>query len=706
MVPCFDQMRKEPNRCWCKTDKGTCRHFQQPEGFAQGCPLSGSHSAIVLSLLLKKINKELIARQDQNSDIPSPHASSFIDDTNLFLPPQDVEWFVKRFDELGTPTGIKLNQRKTQLLVGPLAHTSTKQQEMLTHLTTIPQPENTLTEGCKLLGQAIGTSTQATKGMKQQATKCRTAASRITKRLLDRQTISSICRHCAQPAVAHLIDTDTLNACGKNGDPPPGDPTKWTTPFLNAIESTDSFFSRFITDANENNLPLHASLIATIPAKDGGLGNRHPQRAALGALAVPIARTIKCALQGLQIGSNPDMRTTLAADHRHAFETLTTHTAPNNPWKHIDSTAHMINTQITRNETDTPHADTSKAQTQRRFCQTMTTAELLTQTPLIPKDTSSFLPSLLSPLTSIALHNLPRSEPSNRLNNESFTLLMQRKLRPPIIHQPGTCMCGTTFDKCGDHAFGCRRTSKTTLHDAITKTLAITLRPLLTLTNRTNAAYDTVMEPTGLIPDAPTKRPADMMIRLSPPAKQTNQPVTKLQLLDITVPHPPSLTAPPHGLDERLINLKTLAFFADRSRIASMKEKCQGKTTTSATQIDTIATITERNYAVIPFTRMHCTPIPWNAGNCIPTNKTTLEQNNRSISNKRICLQSTHIRIKFTTTSAARRQCHMERTICRHAWRHTSHHNAINMVPTNRKPQHVNSHGTTLDKCKKQINKQ
>jgi hypothetical protein len=344
MVPCFDQTCKEPNRCWCKTDKGACRHFQQPEGFAQGCPLSGSYAAIALSLLLKKINKELIARQNQNSGIPSPHASSFIDGTNLFLPLQDVKWCIKRFEELGTLTGIKLNQRKTQLLVGPLTHIHTKQQEILTHLTTILQPENMLTEGCKLLGQAIGTSTYVTNCMKQQATKCRTAASRITTRLLDRQTISSICRCCAQPAVAHPIGADTLNTCDKNGNPPPGDPTKWTTPFLNAIETTDSFFLRFITDANENNPPLDASLIATIPAKDGGLGHRHPQRAAMGAFAVPIARTNKHALQGPQIGSDPDIRITLAADHRYAFETLTTHTAPNNPWKHIDSTAHMLNT--------------------------------------------------------------------------------------------------------------------------------------------------------------------------------------------------------------------------------------------------------------------------------------------------------------------------------------------------------------------------
>jgi hypothetical protein len=165
----------------------------------------------------------------------------------------------------------------------------------------------------------------------------------------------------------------------------------------------------------------------------------------------------------------------------------------------------------------------------------MTTAELTAQIPLLPKDNISvFFPSLLSPLTSIALHNLPRSEPSNGSSSESFTLLLQHKLRLPIIHKPGKCICGTTFDTYGDHAFGCGRTSKTALHDAITKTLTIMLRPLLSLTNRTNTAYNAVIDPIGLIPDAPTKRPADIMIHLlSHPTKQTNQPVAKLQLLDM-----------------------------------------------------------------------------------------------------------------------------------------------------------------------------
>jgi hypothetical protein len=94
------------------------------------------------------------------------------------------------------------------------------------------------------------------------------------------------------------------------------------------------------------------------------------------------------------------MSAKLAPDHRCAFETLTTRAATNNPWKRIGSTARAINAQITQNETDTPCADISKAQSQ-----TMTTAELLTRTPLILKDTSTFLPSLLRPLTSIASPN-------------------------------------------------------------------------------------------------------------------------------------------------------------------------------------------------------------------------------------------------------------------------------------------------------------
>jgi hypothetical protein len=110
------------------------------------------------------------------------------------------------------------------------------------------------------------------------------------------------------------------------------------------------------------------------------------------------------------------------------------------------------------------------------------------------------------------------------------------------------------------------------------------------------------------IPAAPSKRPTDIMIlHLSPPTKQPKEPATKLQFLDITIPHPLPMTTPTAGFDESLINLKNLAAaLADISHLKSpIRDKYQGRTTSSSTQTDTIATIMEQNYALIPFTVNH-----------------------------------------------------------------------------------------------------
>jgi hypothetical protein len=61
----------------------------------------------------------------------------------------------------------------------------------------------------------------------------------------------------------------------------------------------------------------------------------------------------------------------------------------------------------------------------------------------------------------------------------------------------------------------------------------------------------------------------------------------------------------PSGFNEPLINLEHLAIFADRSHLTSsmLREKyTSNKTTSSATQTDTIATVTERDYALLQVT--------------------------------------------------------------------------------------------------------
>jgi hypothetical protein len=52
-------------------------------------------------------------------DTSTSHKIPYIYNINLFIPPGDVEWFITRFEELGKPIGIKLNQQKLEVIIGP-----------------------------------------------------------------------------------------------------------------------------------------------------------------------------------------------------------------------------------------------------------------------------------------------------------------------------------------------------------------------------------------------------------------------------------------------------------------------------------------------------------------------------------------------------------------------------------------------------------
>jgi hypothetical protein len=285
--------------------------------------------------------------------------------------------------------------------------------------------------------------------------------------------------------LSYLIGTDILNFINQNESIETTNlETSLSTPFLKDIAKTDDFFLKYITDTNTETMPNHSALIASIPSKHGGVGYRNPSRAALGAFTIPIARTIDYAIRGIKLRES---RATIPNDHKYLFQNLIESTS-GNPWKMISEIAPRIlatfpilpnATNNTNNHETSIYAKLSTRQAQRHLCRALTSEAMIKETPNIEPCIRKFLPSLLSPLTSLALHNLPRSEPSNRIANAQFTLLLQPKLRLPIINSVTNCICGSRFDKYGDHAFGCKRTSKTTMHDSITKTLTTTLRPLL-----------------------------------------------------------------------------------------------------------------------------------------------------------------------------------------------------------------------------------
>jgi hypothetical protein len=82
--------------------------------------MSGGFAALVLSNLLRKINNELEEQHTPNrTEAPAPHTTSFVDDTNLFLPLEKVEWFTLRFAELGKPLGSNSTFKKQNFSLAP-----------------------------------------------------------------------------------------------------------------------------------------------------------------------------------------------------------------------------------------------------------------------------------------------------------------------------------------------------------------------------------------------------------------------------------------------------------------------------------------------------------------------------------------------------------------------------------------------------------
>jgi hypothetical protein len=114
------------------------------EGFSQGCPASPVFAALVLHDILSTIQPELVRRAEQRKalvDIGDDGLGSIgfslahVDDVNAMLHHDDVEYFLRRFTELGGPLGAILNTEKTRIM------TTTSGTSILDELTSHHDPQ-------------------------------------------------------------------------------------------------------------------------------------------------------------------------------------------------------------------------------------------------------------------------------------------------------------------------------------------------------------------------------------------------------------------------------------------------------------------------------------------------------------------------------------------------------------------------------------
>jgi hypothetical protein len=191
-----------------------------------------------------------------------------------------------------------------------------------------------------------------------------------------------------------------------------------------------------------------------------------------------------------------------------------------------------------------------------------------------PPDIHPYLPSLLSPLTSIPLASMSRRTPTNRFSNDEFRILLQRKLRLPIFSptvQERHCTCRTRpiLDPYGDHLFSCTAASKSPMHNHIRDTLYHIFTKLGPIAQLVRTPTDIVLEPPTLLPTFPTLRPADIGIQLLPrPAYSKHEYPEPYLAIDITFTHipnykaralsqvPPDIKTPTHQVHDDSAKLK------------------------------------------------------------------------------------------------------------------------------------------------------
>jgi len=152
-------------------------------------------------------------------------------------------------------------------------------------------------------------------------------------------------------------------------------------------------------------------------------------------------------------------------------------------------------------------------------------------------------PSILSELTSAPLALYHRKHKHNRLPNQVFQPLLQRKLRLPVLpqhlHDQSCPLCQTgNLDPHGDHLFQCKGISKTGFHNSVRDALYHVCKQLAPLAGFTPNKHAVTTETHVL---GTTKRPADVGFHLIPPAMHTAHPAPVNTLaLDVTITSSPS----------------------------------------------------------------------------------------------------------------------------------------------------------------------
>ena len=542
LEPFADLIYEEAGETFVRLEDGTWTIIVVQEGFSQGCPASPIFAAIVLNEILSVIQKELDSRAMSrlaNGDAGDDGKGTlglilaYVDDTNSMLHHEDVDFFLRRFVELGRPLGADLNIEKTRILTSTsgakLTETLIKHDDMhmvmrgkmlegaiSTYSTKIVDGTRLpveVTDGLRVLGAPIGSQHFCHDFLLKMMAKATEDSQKLLDSLEDSQTILRLYSMCTVHKLTHLFSSDVLNAPVENLPP---FYYLWESDLANKF--SDMTENLICSLTNQHSLPPHSHIIANMSINQGGLGLQHPRANAITAYMLSTKRSLQYSQQGVWLGINKN---------RYQLPTQITHLY--NDWESSDCKAwHIFRkylstfSEICFQHADTPNDFVFKAslngsrEKAKDFSSRQMRKNVLFNDLLTPTDVQIALPGVLDKRASMALMTMSRLEDANRMKKDTFDICLKRKLRLKIFNdiEQYVCKCGKELDVYGDHCLGCTANHKTRASNGIRDGIAKVFQKILPIAKMISSGTQVEKEQYGIVKSMPRLQPFDVSIRL------------------------------------------------------------------------------------------------------------------------------------------------------------------------------------------------
>ena len=637
LVPFALSLYHRPGHTVLKRSDGTWESITVPEGFSQGCPASPIFAAIVLNHILKQVNQALCIRAQQrcadgngldDREGGKPIILAYVDDTNILVPLEDVEEFLKLFRKHGEKYGAVLNTEKTRimttttgisvkdrLLANPegshlhslgLSLERALKKYSRTKATSGPGTAEDgydlveVTDGLRILGVPIGSKSFCNNFIMNYLSKAVENSDAIIRGLDSKQTMLQLFRTCTAHKLTHLFAADVINAEQHNL------PTCWNL----WRSEMGSAFSKMVSETlaaitDQVSIPSHSELIATMSTSSGGLGIQHPRCSAIPSFILTTRRAIQYATDGVWVGHNlplvhlPRHITSLYKNWRrsdaHTFQLFREYSPQianicvseqvDDPY---DFFIHKAGLNTCRDRLRTAAADSLKHCVEHQFRD--------------DKASLGQLEDMLTPRMSAALVDCPRIVPTNRRKNEEWGVMLKRKLRLPLWPSSAVpvCFCGKRMDRFGDHCLQCTHHCKTPLHNKIRDGLWSLFKRLFPLVHFCDSETSVQRETPRLIGQLPGLRPFDVSVVFDHmmDGHSWNTPLYQLGF-DVTVIGSVPLATPDSSTVARKAEIDLRLREGEKKKFARPAH-CDAETGVCMTGDEIVGEIISHNKALLP----------------------------------------------------------------------------------------------------------